>query len=333
LKRSEIRALADEAYTILDDSLCEAAVERALQVLANAPNDPESYLLMTEVAEEKDHFDNALLWIERGLLKHPHHEGLLLKKATILVDGFEEIDEAFKILSDIKSRFHNKSLATLKKEIGGGLLLDIYLLLIDCFRLKANFQQALAHAQVAKEIAPFDENVLLALATANFELGNYDDAETMIEPIDRRSEKSDFYWLKAQIACARGRFSEADAAFARAFKENKARYHRPVRLNKECFVTAFDQALMALPKEIRELIRTAAVKINDVIPIDLVKDSGGHLSPQSCITIEPEDNAGAPGLKVISIYQKNIENIANKKEEIKDVIASALLHELGKLAV
>lgn len=332
MKRNEIRALADEAYTILDDSNCEAAVERALQVLASAPKDAESYLLMSEVAEENARFDHALIWINRGLIHHPHHAGLLLKKAALLIDGFEDIDEAFIILSQIKKSFGDKSIAVLKKDLGAGLLLDIYLLLTDCYRLKLNYNEAFAHACVAKEIAPFDENALLALATANFELGNYEAALTMIEPIEKRNEVSDFYWLKAQITCAQGQFAHADKLFAEAFKADKTRYHRPVRLDELSFLAAFDQALMALPKEIRELVQTAAVEIADVIPLDMVKKNGGFLSPQTCISIESVKDINGNRAKVIYIYQKNIENLASKKEEIKDLIASALLHELGKLA-
>lgn len=333
MKRNEIRALADEAYTILDDSQCEGAVERALQVLENAPEDAESYLLLSEVAEENNRFDHALIWLNRGLLHHPHHEGLLLKKASILIDGFEDIDEAFTILSDIKQRFGNKPLAVLKKEFGALLPLDVYLLLTDCYRLKADYREAFAHALIARELAPFDEGALLALATAHFELGDYEKAQRLIEPIERRVELADFYWLKAQIKCAEGNFSDADAAFLSAFKRNKSRYHRPVRLSQTCFMTAFDQALMALPREIRELVHKTPVEINDVVPLALVKASHGSLSPQACIAIETVKDVSGHKAQLIALFQKNIENLAIKKEEIKDLIASALLHELGKLAL
>lgn len=332
MKRSEIRALADEAYAVLDDSSCEAAVERALQVLAHAPNDPESFLLMSEIAEESERLDQALVWLDRGLIDHPHHEGLLLKKAAILIDGFEDIDEGFAILSGMRERFGDKSMAELKRDIGANLLLDIYLLLTDCYRLKNDYRQALAHALLTKEIAPFDENALLSLATAHFELGEYKEAKQMIEPIDERNEPSDYYWLKAQILCAEGQFAEADGAFLKAYKLDKIRYHRPIRLSPTCFITAFDQALLGLPREIRDFVQANAIEIHEVIPVDLIKESQGKMSPMACITIEKvRDNDAERSRNLVSIFQKNIENLAARKEEIKDLIASALLHELGKL--
>ncbi len=251
LKKNEIRALAEQAYTILDDSESEAAVERALHVLAHAPKDPESYLLMAEIVGEGGQMDQALAWVDRGLSYHPTHEGLRLKKASILIDGFEDIDEAFRILTELEAGFGNKSSAQLTRDLGKNLLLDIYLLLVDCYRLKSDYQQARTHAVLARDIAPFDESALLAYATAEFEMGYYPLAESLIEPLDGRTEISDFYWLKAQINCALGKFVEADDAFLRANKIDKTRYHRPIRLTDVCFHAAFEQALLALPREIR----------------------------------------------------------------------------------
>lgn len=332
MKRNEVRSFADEAYTILEDVKCEAAVERALEVMKKAPKDPESFLLMSEVAEENGHFEQVLNWLNRGLAHHKSHAGLLLKKASILIDAFEDIDEAFSILKKIEKTFVDLSLAQLKHRLGADLILDVYLLLTDCFRLKSEYQQAFTHALLAKEIAPFDESSLLALATAHFELGAYQKALSMIEPVDRRGEPSDFFWLKALILCADGGFKEADQAFLTAFKLDKSRYHKPARMDKHEFVTAFEQALMGLPKEIRDFLQTTAVEIKDVIPIDVIKNSQGHLAPTTCITIESVHSGYEGKGRIINLFQKNIENLASKKQEIKDLIASALLHELGKLA-
>ncbi|HXW52990.1 MAG TPA: hypothetical protein VEL47_02665 [Myxococcota bacterium] len=333
MKKDEVRELAEQAYTILDDFESEAAVERALQVLAQAPKDPESYLLMAEIVSEGRHFEQALAWIERGLSHHPKHEGLLLKKASILLDGFEDIDEAFRILISLESSFANIAPAQLKKDLGSNLLLDIYLLLVDCYRLKSDFQQARAHAILARNIEPQDENALLAYATAEFEMGNYSLALSLLEPVDRRTEITDFLWLKAQINCALGQFVQADENFLKANKIDKTRYHRPIRLTDACFQAAFDQALLALPREIREFVQLNMVEILEIIPLELVKDSQGALSPVACITIDKQLDENNNEINVIALIKKNIENLASKKEQIRDLIASAMLHELGKLIV
>ncbi len=329
MKRSEIRALADETYSILDEYEGEAAVERALTVLANAPDDPESYLLMAEVAEESERFENAIMWTERGLAHFPNHPGLLLKKATILIDVFEEVDEAFAILSSIENGFNHKDLVSLKREFGTPLIAEVHLLLADCYRLKNDFKQALIHANTAVSIAPADENAVLGMATALFEMGEYDAALDKIEPVETKSDISDFYWQKGLILCAQGKFNDADANFLEAYRVDKSRYHKPVRLDQESFVSAFEQAILALPREIRGFINQTSVTISDIVPIDLVKEGHGSISPQACISIDIKVENHEPPL--ISLYQKNVENLATRRSEIKDIIASALLHDLGQL--
>jgi tetratricopeptide (TPR) repeat protein len=331
LKRNEMRVLLDQAYDTLGHASCEAAAERALLVLASAPKEPESYLLMAEVAQENQRAEQALIWIDQGLLHHPQHLGLLVKKASVLIDDFEDIDEAFSILNGIVENHKNLPTATIKREYGTPLILEMYLLLTDCLRLKGRYLDALTYATLGKDIAPFDENALLALATAYFELGDYDQALTLIEPVDTREEPSDFFRLKAYVLCAKGQFIPADAAFNSSYKADKSRYHRPQRLTQELFLQAFDQALLALPREIREFIETCAVEISSIVPLDRVKSSYGTLSPQACIIIDTVGKQDTGRLAIISLFQKNIENLAVKKGDIKDIIASALLHELAKV--
>ena len=324
LKRNDIRALADEAYQILDESDCDVAVLRAMQVLENAPKDVDSYLLLAEVAEEKDRFDHALNWLNQGLALNLDDEALLLKKAAILLDGFEDVDEAFPILCALRERFRDKSISELKELYDEELVLDVYLLLTDCYRLQGDYQQAFNNALIAKEIAVDDESALLAIATAHFELGDYNKALSLVEPLEKRQEISDFYWLKAQIKCAMGDFVQADEAFVSANKIDRTRYHRPLRTSQSCFFSAFEQASLALPREIRDFMNTAAIEIKEIVPLEWVKESMGTLSPMALI------HAPA-GSKTVFLFHKNIENLALKKSEVRDLIASALLHELGKL--
>lgn len=332
MKPSEMRALLNQAYDTLDHAP-GAAAERALAVLTHAPKEPESYLLMAEVAQENQRSEQALMWIERGLMRHPHHAGLLIKKASILIDDFEDLDEAYELLTKLHTSLKDFSHANLKQEYGSSLLGDLYLLLTDVMRLKCRYTDALGYAMLAQEFVPLDDNALLAVATAHFELGDYTRALLLIEPVETRKEPADFYRLKALILCAEGQFSESDAAFYDSHRLNKAAYHRPHRLSQEHFLGAFDQAIMALPREIRTLIETCAVEVSDILSVDRVQNSNGTLSPQACITIDDIKVGPERGLRVINLFQKNIENLALKKEDIKDIIASALLHELGTIVI
>ncbi len=328
MKRSEVRALADEAYAILDDVDAEGdvAVTRAMEVLKNAPEDPESFLLLSEVFEEKGHYDQALLWANQGLGHHPTQEALLLKKASILLDVYDDLDEAFALLKSIKDSFEGKSLCSLKEQFDEELLVDVFLLLTDCYRLKGDFNQAFSHAQVAQELCPKDESALLAMATAHFELGRYNQALDLLQ-VEHAQEPSDYFWLLGQIHCAMGSFEAADQAFIEANKIDRTRYHRPIRVTQSVFFSCFEQATLALPKEIRDFLLKSSVQVKTIIPLEIIEASKGTLSPLACIFIDKKSKADY----CIYLFQKNLENLAHKKSEIRDLIASALLHELGKV--
>ncbi|HXW59915.1 MAG TPA: tetratricopeptide repeat protein [Myxococcota bacterium] len=325
MKRLDVRALRDEAYHILDESDGDVSVLQAMETLEKSPKDVEAYLFLAESSEEKERFDKALIWIDQGLIHHPTNAALLLKKASLLLDGFEEVDEAFLILTKIKAAIDNKSLAQIKSELDLDLALDVYLLLTDCYRLKNNYQEAFFYAKKAFELAPEDEPALLAIATAYFELGDYNEALGTLSNIEDRKNPSDFYWQKGQILCAMGSLASADEAFALANKIDKGRYHRPIRISQSCFFSAFEQATLALPKEIRDFMNTIAIEIKHIVPLEMIKESNGTLSPEACIFVKKKNEQ-----PTVYLFHRNIENLALKKSDMRDLIASALLHELGK---
>ncbi|MCA9507578.1 MAG: tetratricopeptide repeat protein [Myxococcales bacterium] len=322
MKRSEIRALADEVYATLDEADADVAVLRAMDILAKAPKDVESFLLLSEVFEEKALFEQSLNWIEQGLKYHPDDEALLLKKASILLDNFEDVDEAFAILKQIKKKFKDSPLSQLKKDYDEALLVDVYLLLSDCFRLKNNFNQALEHAQHAIDINSKDEAAILSFATALLELGNFSKAMDLLDP-SKDHEKSDFLWVLGQLYCAMGSFEKADSYFAEANKIDR-RYHRPVRLSQSQFFNYFEQAILVLPKEIRDFVYKSSVRIEQIVPQKILEEKKSLLSPLACVWFEEKSE-----LNTIYLFQKNIENLACKKSDIKDLIASAMLHEIA----
>lgn len=326
MRRSEVRVLADEVYSILDDGDTDVAVARAMEVLKNAPKDPESFLLLSEVFEEKGRFDQALHWVDQGLVAHAEHETLLLKKASLLLDAFDDLDEAFVILKAIRDSFKDQDLSALKKQYDEELLVDVFLLLTDCYRLKENFNAAFEHASLAFKLSPKDEAVILAMATASFELGDYQAALELLKT-EFVGEPSDVHWLLGQIHCAMGSFLEADQNFIEANRLDRSRYHRPIRVSQSGFFSCFEQASLALPKEIRDLMHKSSIEIKMVIPLEIIQASKGSLSPLACIVIDKTSEKQ----QTLCLFQKNIENLAHKKSELRDLIASALLHELGKM--
>lgn len=327
LKRNSLRALVDHAYEDLKEADYERAAHHAEELYSRAPDDVEPFLLQAEISQDQGRFSESLAFVDEGLKIHPRHAGLNLKKATLLIDYFEEIDEAFAILQKLADRFAQKTPAELKTEHSLDLVLDIYLLLIDCYRLKSDYLSAFEVASRAKRIAPSEEAAILAMATAHFEVGEYLKSMALIEPVEGRQEIADFYWLLAHIYCAQGRFEESDQAFLSASKIDKSRYHRPVRLDAKEFQICYGQALATLPREIREYVQNSRVQIEDIVPVELVKEPTHQTAPQACIVSAPDGALGSN--RLITVFQKNVENMALNKSEIKDIISSAMIHELS----
>ncbi len=327
MKRSELNELADQAYELLSESDNDTAALRAVALLKNAPHEALSYLLLAEVAEDKGQYDLALNAVNQGLKLHPEDEALLLKKASIFFDGFEDLDEAFDILSTLERKFSEYSIESIKKNFDSELLLDIYLLLIDCYRLKNDFNNAFNIAIRCRDLNRDDELALLALATGHFELGDYKKALSLIEPLNHR-EPADFWWLKGLIFCAMGDTAKADDAFLEAKKLDRNKYHRPLRLSETEFRAHFDLATASLPREIRDFLQDVPLGFFEYADGQLVKQSRGTLSPLACIFWGEIE-----GQKKLMIFRRNIENLCLRKDQIKDVIASAILHELGKVVV
>lgn len=324
MKRFDARTLRDEAYHIIDESDGDVSLLQAVEKLENSPKDAEAYLMLAESAEEKDRLDKALLLIDYGLLHHPDHSALLLKKASLLLDGFEDVDEAFKILNGLKLLIEKEPASSIKN-IDPDIVLDVFLLLTDCYRLKNDFNEAFKHAKKAQALSPHDEQAILAVATAYFELGKFDEALNMIEAMDSFKDQSDFFWLKGQILCAMGELKASDEAFHMANRLDKNRYHRPIRVSQSSFFSAFEQAALALPKEIRDFMNGLKIEIKAVVSPVLIKEMKGTLSPEACIYVDNQEEKSH-----VLLFQHNIENLALKKSDLRDLIASALLHELGK---
>ncbi len=277
------------------------------------------YLDHAKNAQSEGDLEEALDWLEKGLLKHPKNEELTLNKASILMQSYEDVDEAFLLLLGIEKSFGDESIEDLKKRLNPEILLELYLLLSECFRLKEDYREAFNHALMAQKISPKEEVAILAVATAYFELGQYEKAKVTLRLVqDDPSPES--FWLLGHILSAEDSLTEADEMFSFAADGG---YHQPVRVSQKDFINYFNQALLSLPEEIADLVHKNAVQIMDIIPLDMVLESQGKMSPRNCISIDAKQ-------ALIYIYQTNIENLVAKKSDLAETIASVIVHGLTR---
>lgn len=320
-KDLSVEKLIAHGFDELTKNRAQNALLDADRGLLQEPQNVDLILLKSQIALSENDADGALFWIERGLLLEPSHPGLCLQKASLLFDHYEDFFAAKEILVKVQNELENLPKGELLQNGAVNLLMDVYLLLIDCLRIERKFSDALLLAVKAKILVPEEPATLLALATAHFEVGEYKKSLSLLSK-ETDEEDADFFWIKALVYSALGDFATSEEQFNRAHKLDKNRYHRPIRLDKEEFSLSYNQALLSLPKDIRDYVNGLPIKIVEIIPTTLVKTST-DISPTACVAKDPAAN-------IIIIAQKNVENIAINKSEIKDIIASSLIHELSE---
>lgn len=306
----------------LDKNEHKGQKAKLLDFIDKNPQDVDSMFSLADIFEEEKNWQEALSWLTKCLKIDPHNMLFGLRKALILLDELEDVDSAFFLLKDLTAQFSLLSVEEIKQEWDEEVVLEILLMLIDCCRLKKLFHEALEIAQKAKIISSQDERVILALATAHFEVGEYKKALFLLEPVIALNKNSEFFWQKAQVHCANNEFDLAKEAFRIAHELEPEFHHIPEWLSKEEFKRIAESALLAQPVDIKDYLKNIGVEVMDIVPLEWIKQQK-NLSPLALSTFSE--------LKGIILFQKNIENICNSKDEIKSIIVGAMLCELEVL--
>jgi predicted Zn-dependent protease with MMP-like domain/Flp pilus assembly protein TadD len=244
----------------------------------------------------------------------------------------------------------------------------------EALELDPGFQPAkLERARVLYEQDRFEE-VLDALedegsvesrylvASALFELGEHEEAESVVAAAVALEELPELRYLEALLALERadpegalgaarrgveldpelaegyqalglaytqlGRIEEADAAFARAAELAPDSYFRPFRLSAEEFDQILDEALAELPEEFEAHLDNVEVAIEDVPDPALVREGTEFdlLGLYQGRTIQSVD-WGLPDR--VLLYQRNLENVSPDRETLLEEIRDTLFHEIG----
>lgn len=207
---------------------------------------------------------------------------------------------------------------------------------------------------------------LYLLASALFELGEHEEAETIVAAAIAVEELPELHQLGAllRLECSDndgalgsalraveldpeladghhavglaytqlGRIDEADAAFARAAGLAPENYFRPHRLDPDAFDEVIEEALAELPNEFQTYLENVEVAIEDLPDPDSVRDGTEFdlLGIYQGGTIQSVD-WGLPDR--IVLYQRNLENISPDRmtliEEIRDTVFHEIGHHLG----
>jgi predicted Zn-dependent protease with MMP-like domain/predicted Zn-dependent protease len=333
----------DEAWEALyDDRLdaARAALEKARKLDAKSQ---EVQLLEIELLIEEDQREEAVAACEEALEGRPQSMLLKLKLATLLLDVYDDVPGARPHLEDLYKRLEKGEVPDVaapeevKQDAAVDFRLEVLLTLADARAADHDPAGGLQAAEQAVALAPDDAIARVAVGAALFDMCRLDDAEKAVaQAIDRDPRCADAYWLRGRILTYRADDKAADKAFDRAVALDPERFTAPFRIEEDAFAKLMEEAYDELPEPVRNYLKNVAVTIEDVPEMDALIKNDPPLSPGSLGLYEGTPPSLAPGddpwshfPSRITLFRKNIEISCATEDELKDLVSSTLLHEVG----
>lgn len=347
----ELDDILDDAYAALYDGEVEEARRLLDEARQRDSKDRDVLLLEADVFEAEGAGEEAVAAVEEALKQYPGDLALSFRYATLLLDVYDDVPGARPLLEEVVERLEKgehpgappqpgTDAANDDEEEDEALLemrLEAWLTLSDCRAADHDPMGALAAAEKAVELAPDDAQARLARAAALFDLCRLDEAEKGIaQAIDRDPRLADAYWLRGRVLTVKGDEPGAEKALARAVALDEERFSPPLRISEDDFVAVMEESLEELPEQVRNYLKNVAIAVEDVPPLDRLQLSDPPLSPGSLGLYEGTPPSLAIGdnpwdhlPNQITLFRKNIELSAKDEDDLRDLIATTLLHEVG----
>ncbi|MCC7108966.1 MAG: metallopeptidase family protein [Deltaproteobacteria bacterium] len=330
----------DEAYEALYDDRLPAAREALARAQRIDAKHPEVRLLEIELLEAADEAEEAVVAAEQAVAALPKSMLLRLKLATLLLDIYDDVPAARPHLEDLAARLNKGE----KPDVAGedadaprDFAVEVWLTLSDARGSDHDPKGALVAAEKAVALAKDDAAARVALGTARFDLCELDDAEKHVgQALDRDPRSADAWWLRGRIHTVRGDHAAADKAFAKAAQLDPVRFAPPFRVDEDSFARLMEESLEELPEQVRSYLKNIAIAVEDVPALEQVAKNDPPLSPGSLGLFEGTPPSLAPGddpwshfPSRITLFRRNIEISCVDEDELRDLVSSTLLHEVG----
>jgi len=320
---ADLSNLLDDAYSaLLQDDLQKARqlLDQARRQDANAGGDDLGVVLLeVELLEAEGQEDLALAAMEEVRAKQPKNALLAYHHARLLLDNFDDTDEARPLLETLYKVHQNKTYeevgleADEVDEFASGVLVSFSY----CCLLDMDPKQALAYAEEAVALDGDDAEALLAKAAALFDLGRADEAKASAQAVVQADANvAEAHWLLGRIELAMGDEAAAKNRRDRAMGLAPGLFPDPVRTDAETMRKLLDDAKDELPDVIANFIDKADVAIQD-LP---AKDGWQTGTPPGTSVVVADGS--------LTLFQRNLELEADTEEALVGVIADAVAQEI-----
>lgn len=321
----DIADLAERSYALLGAADVEGARALADELAARAPGSREALLVAAAIAALEDP-EAALERVDEAWRLFPKDPGVLLTKASYLLELSEEADEALPLLYE----------AVLLLEQGGGeggapMLAEARVLLADCLLALGDAEDALATADVALTHDDGYALAHLARAAALFTLCRLEEAKAASEQaLARDRGLADAHHLLARVAQASGERERAERAFEEAHGLDPDRFPLPCRVAPERFLELLAKARQALPAVVEQTLEGSELRIEARPDLDALREQDEPIPPDVACLVEvsPVEGEESFVLDSVVVYQENVELLASNEEELLAALTGVITDEV-----
>ncbi|MEW5847948.1 MAG: tetratricopeptide repeat protein [Myxococcota bacterium] len=334
---SELSESIDRINAALERGAHEEARRLITAILDEDPTQRDGLLCHAVLEVQEGNGRAALEVLDQALDHHPDDISLLMLRAAVLMDFYDDHAEARLLLEDVLDGLRgwlpaNDDEVAAQKHAKAETLR----LLSRCHLDAGNAEEGLEAAEEALRMAPHDAAVLLAVAEANYEAGNLDEARDLAGRSMEQAPTADADWLLGRVHSALGDHAAADELLHRAAEKEPARFHHPTRTTEAAFQQALAQAMEALPSALREYLKRARIRVAET-PSGQPRPSARRIGPgalSSCPTPLPDLSEArdlfAVAPEEIVLYRRNLEIAAATPEALVELMATCLTHEVAR---
>lgn len=325
--------LIDEAGEALDDGDAEHALELAQTALVLDPKNSAAAITVAEAMCTLGQTSDAIPVLEKALKIHPKDGELCWTTAVVYLQSADDEHDSEPLEKSLQLLQRAEKLA--KEEDDEPLLGDIERTRSQALGLLGQLVESLAALERARAFLGEDDDLLLEIAAARFEVLDLDGSKELLERLQKAMpEEPDVQHYLGLIAERQGNKAVAESHFAEARKLDPETYPAHVSFTHEEFEAAVESALAKLPQKVRDAMKDVTVMVEDLPKDDDLKTD--MLSPQSLGMFRGTPHgeksvfdAGGQLPPSILLYQRNIERFCETREDLVSEIEDTIVHEVG----
>jgi predicted Zn-dependent protease with MMP-like domain/Flp pilus assembly protein TadD len=289
-------------------------------------------------ALEAEQLDEAREAFLRALELDPQNLDLLADAADLLVNRRPDDDDDEKGRAWLEQGLKLARLGSRQAREGAEPEVRAEFALLEGMALEqlGESREALARVDAALELDPENLDARLERGFALYELCRFAEARKDLEVVVQQAPTDAWaHHTLGLIAERAGNAREARRELERAQRLSPADFPDSTSLSQEEFDAALEDALTAIPEEVRSYLSNVAIAVEELPSIEDLTDSDPPLSP-SILGLFRGAAYGQKGSdpwshfpSSIVLYQKNLERFARDRDDLIEEIGITLVHEVG----